>query len=66
MKKANVGIGRAYEAKVSGTITKVRITSESIYGGWNAQNTVTGREVRIKTAGRLRREIFDNFGKGYA
>ncbi len=54
MKKRDVQIGGVYNAKVSGTMTKVRITSESIYGGWNGQNTATGREVRIKTAARLR------------
>ncbi len=57
MKKANVRIGGTYTAKVGGSVTTVRITSESQYGGWNGQNTVTGREVRIKTAARLRREV---------
>ena len=53
MKKTNVVIGEVYLAKVSGTRVKVRIVSESPYGGWNAVNLTTKREVRIKTAARL-------------
>lgn len=54
MKKTNVQIKGQYYAKVSGKIAIVRIDRESIYGGWDATNTVTGRTVRIKTAARLR------------
>lgn len=55
MKKAQITIGGRYVAKVSGGLTIVRILSESLYGGWDARNEVTGRAVRIKTAQRLRR-----------
>ena len=54
MKKADVSIGGRYFAKVSGNVVTVRIHSESQYGGWNATNTATGREVRIRSAQRLR------------
>jgi hypothetical protein len=54
MKKADVSIGGRYFAKVSGRVVAVRINSESQYGGWNATNAATGREVRIRTAQRLR------------
>jgi hypothetical protein len=57
MKKADIRIGGTYVAKVSGSLTTVRIMSESIYGGWNGQNIATGREVRIKTAARLRKPV---------
>lgn len=57
IKKADVKIGSYYAAKVSGKIAKVRIHGISQYGGWDATNVVTGRDVRIKGAARLRSEI---------
>ena len=54
MKKADVQIGKAYTAKVSGQLSIVRITGVSPYGGWNATNIGTGRAVRIRGAQRLR------------
>src|SRR5208282_1171226 len=57
MIKSEVALHKTYEAKVSGKFTAVRLDSESIYGGWLATNTQTGRRVRIKTAARLRREV---------
>ena len=57
MKKCDVQIGKTYTAKVSGFVVPVRITSESPHGGWVGMNILTRREVRIKTAARLRREI---------
>jgi len=33
----------------------VRITGESPYGGWRGKNLATGREIRIRSAARLRR-----------
>jgi hypothetical protein len=55
MKKSQVQVGETYIAKVSGTLTTIRILRDSPYGGWDAVNTKTGREVRVKTAARLRR-----------
>jgi hypothetical protein len=55
MKKAEVKIGNTYIAKVSGVLAKVRITGESPYGGWRGKNLATGREIRIRSAARLRR-----------
>ena len=52
MKKTEVKIGGSYACKVSGKLVPVRITNESPYGGWNAVNTITGREVRIRSAAR--------------
>ncbi|MCK6458174.1 MAG: winged helix-turn-helix domain-containing protein [Phycisphaerae bacterium] len=57
MKKDQVQIGRAYVAKVSGQLARVRIDAESRFGGWEGTNLLTHRKVRIKSAQRLRREI---------
>lgn len=57
MKKSEVVIGAHYVAKVSGKLAVVRIVSESQYGGWDAINTETNRDVRIRGAARLRRRI---------
>jgi len=54
MKKKDVEIGRKYMAKVSRQMTVVKILDESPYGGWRARNVLTGREVRVKSAARLR------------
>jgi hypothetical protein len=57
MKSSDVHIGHTYSAKVSGAIVPVRITGTSTHGGWVAQNTKTGRAVRIKSPQRLRAEV---------
>jgi len=57
MKKSDVQIGHTYLAKVSGQVVPVKILSESPYKGWVARNEKTGREVRIRSAQRLRREV---------
>lgn len=57
MRKNQVQIGHVYAAKVSGRLAPVRIESPSPYGGWVGRNVKTGREVRIKTAARLRGEL---------
>lgn len=55
MRKAQVEIGALYVVKVSGVLTTVRVDAESPYGGWVGTNVKTGRQVRLRTAGRLRR-----------
>ena len=57
MQKPNVKIGTTYLVKVSGRLTKVRLTRESPYGGWYGTNLATHREIRIRTAARLRSEV---------
>ena len=57
MQKHNVTIGNTYIVKVSGTLAKVRLTRECNYGGWYGTNLATGREIRIRTAARLRSEL---------
>ena len=56
MQKQNVHIGTTYIVKVSGMLAKVRLTREHDRGGWYGTNLATGREIRIRTAGRLRSE----------
>lgn len=54
MKKSEVKINGRYYAKVSDKVTEVRIKGVSRFGGWDAVNESTGREIRIKSAARLR------------
>ena len=57
MQKQNVHIGTTYIVKVSGTLAKVRLTREHPRGGWYGTNLATGREIRIRSAARLRSEV---------
>jgi hypothetical protein len=57
MQKHNVKVGATYLVKVSGTLTRVRLTREHDRGGWHGTNLATGREIRIRTAARLRSEV---------
>ena len=62
MKKAEIVIGEVYLAKVSRALVPVRIDSvRHLYGGgtrgWTATNLVTGREIHVRSAARLRRRI---------
>jgi hypothetical protein len=57
VKKIDIGLNRVYEAKVAGKLAPVRILAAHSNGGWIGRNERTGREVRIRSAARLRREI---------
>jgi len=57
MTKDQIRLGGLYIARISGRIVAVRIEQPSIHGGWRATNMATGREIRIRTAARLRREV---------
>lgn len=61
MKKADVKLGCLYEARVSGALTTVRIDRECVSPQgrtqWVGTNVRTGREIRIRSAQRLRKEI---------
>ncbi|HLC28345.1 MAG TPA: hypothetical protein VJL07_02745 [Dehalococcoidia bacterium] len=54
MRKNEVKIGEVYMVKVSERIQPVRIDGPSAHGGWVGTNVNTKREVRIRTAARLR------------
>lgn len=67
MLKSEVKIGSTYVAKINGHLTKVQIKEATIRRGygpgrkdmthWLAINLATGREVRIKSAVKLQREV---------
>jgi hypothetical protein len=54
MKAEDVQIGDVYAVKVSGQIAPVVIDEEHSNGGWVGTNQETNRQVRIKSARRLR------------
>lgn len=57
MLKKDVVVGKLYAVKVSGKIAPVRLNRESPFGGWDGTNTVTGREIRIRSAAKLRHQV---------
>ena len=65
MQKHNIKVGSTYIVKVSGTLAKIRITREHPRGGWYGTNLATGREIRIRTAARLRSEVPSTQGISY-
>jgi hypothetical protein len=54
MKKRDVVLDQVYAVKVSGRIQQVRLVAENPHGGWVGRNLQTGREIRIRSAARLR------------
>ena len=63
MKKHDVVLGQVYAVKVSGHVQPVRVVSESPYGGWMGKNENTGREIRIRSAAKLRARLEKIDGK---
>lgn len=68
MTRLQVSIGKVYIAKVSGKLCRVRLDRDRLLSGlgghaarhgWFATNLETGREVIIRTAAKLRREVVD-------
>jgi len=60
MKKDEVKVGQEYLVKVSDKVVPVRIDAEHASGkGWVGTDVVTGRQVRIKSAQRLRRAVVE-------
>ena len=57
MKKDEVQIGATYQVSVTGKLAPVRIVRGNPHGGWNGVNVDTKRDVRIKSAQRLRKRI---------
>ena len=54
MKKATIQLHKVYAAKVSGAVVPVRLDKENSHGGWDGTNMKTKKQVRIKSAQRLR------------
>ncbi len=63
MKKSEVTIGNVYTAKVSGKVVRVRLDGENRHGGWDATNLETKKNVRIRSAARLRAEATGKRGR---
>jgi len=63
MKKDDVMLGGEYAVKVSDKVVPVVITDEHPAGGWVGTNQKTGKQVRIKSAQRLR-GWWDDYLKG--
>lgn len=57
MKKEQIEIGQVYAAKITDAIVPVRIDAEHERGGWTGTNLRTNRQVRIKSAQKLRSRI---------
>ena len=57
MKKSEIQLGGKYVAKISGKLTVVQVQSPCSFGGWNAVNLSTQREVRIRSAAKLRKAV---------
>ena len=58
MRKDQVVLGGVYEVKVAGRLARVRIRGPHWSGvGWDAVTLDTGREIRVRTGARLRREL---------
>lgn len=57
MRRDDVVGGAIYEVKVSGKLVPVRIVRTLVSGGWEGENLITGRVIRIRTARRLRRRL---------
>jgi len=63
MKKKDVRVGEVYAVKVSGQIAPVVIDEAHPAGGWVGTNQETGRQVRVKSAQRLR-GLWDHYLAG--
>ncbi len=60
MRRKDVKVGAVYLVKISGEVVQVKIEERAFMGiGWTGTNLSTGREVRIKTAGKLRKLFAD-------
>lgn len=57
IRTADVEVGAVYAVKVSGKIVAVRVIAEAEGGGWIGTSRLTGRNVWIKSAQRLRYRI---------
>ena len=55
--KADVVVGETYRIRHTSGFTDIKITHVCQYGGWYATNLKTGREIRIKSAAKLRRVV---------
>ena len=57
MKKNEVKVDHIYQVKVSNRLVPVQIVRVNPIKGWIGLNLITRREIHIKTAARLRKEV---------
>ena len=57
MKKSEITLGAFYQAKISGRLTVIQLDYESEYGGWYGTNLATSKQVRIRSAAKLRKQV---------
>lgn len=57
MKVSEVQIGKTYTARITDRVVPVRLEAEHPSGGWRATNLATNKQVRIKSATKLREEV---------
>src|SRR3954463_4689219 len=57
MNAKDVSVGLTYEVLVADKLVPVKLNRECEWGGWYATNLTTGHAMRIKTAGRLRKQL---------
>ena len=57
MRQADVEKGRMYRCKVSGRMVTVKILTVCIHG-YVAKNLATGRTIHLRSARRLRQEVW--------
>jgi hypothetical protein len=80
MKRDEVKIGNVYAVKVSGNIQPVRLSRvvmiekrklhgfpgwTQAFGGWIGRNEITDREVRVRSAAKLRYPLVYSAAKGW-
>ena len=63
MKQRDVVLGQVYAVKVRSRIQPVRLVAESPSGGWVGRNEQTGREIRIRSAAKLRARLQKQGGR---
>jgi hypothetical protein len=62
VRKKDIKIGHYYAIRHSNerSLTVVQVTGENIYGGYDALKLKTKRTIRIKSAAKMRYEVFLN------
>lgn len=59
MNREQVQVGSEYQIHIGGKPARVRVIAARAGGGWDAINPATNRHVRIKSARRLRRAVYE-------
>ncbi|UCG53595.1 MAG: hypothetical protein JSW58_08555 [Candidatus Latescibacterota bacterium] len=57
MRAEEITVGVVYWVKVSGKLAPCRVDCKSTRGGFDVTNLNTNRKIRLRSAGRIRREV---------